>query len=934
MAPQLPGPEDQGAEPSALSGRPIARIDTTAAGTGLSRFGQGIQQTGQVLQRDAYIEARQKKAQADQDQAFQTQSQFLQFEQSQHDAYAKAAEDVQPGAQGFSDQFVGGYDQQAKQFFANVPQNLRPEMNNKLLELRGRLQDATTNFQTAETSRFAKEQIATGQETTLNRLNANPNDWVSADQDAEAHIKSSPLTPIEKDAALHDWRQRRAEALWQIDNSTDPTAARQRLQNLDPKQAGDTPSVLRHFEGFRSSAYWDVNHYRAGYGSDTTTLADGSVVPITKDTVVTRDDAERDLTRRSQEFANGASNQVGTVAWDRLDGTSRAALTSVAYNYGSLPNSVVKAVRSGDKEAIASAVENLSANPSRRREEAGLIRSGEVGPAPQYADIPFEQRQKLFDASQKDQIQQTNNQVQDYTAFLRSGQGVQTGDVDGSKFARPELDQIYPPDQAAQVRGEIDKAASYGRDVAATEFATPDQLNKIVQDRSDLLKKPEEFRQHAQDMNGLLTVIKERNNQLAGPNADPATYVQRDPDVATAYKAMTQAPDNPVLVSKYADAALAKQAELGLAPEQQRILPADAEQAIVSQFKNQPEGGQNAAQLMQGLQQRWGKYWPQVFGEMSKDLPGSAAVIGSMGRPEQQRGAEQLAQASALGTEALEKAVSDSTRRDIKNAVNGDNGTTSVLEGFSATFNHTNDNRSMQTLGAVRESVYQLALSYAAQGEQGPAAAQHAYDDVIGKAYTMADTYRIPIQYDAGAVQAGAEHILQHVNGDNWAMPTSLAGLPADQTKAAYLDSVKAHGFWVTSKDESGLTLWDGNKPVLTTSGNFVHVGWQELLDYKPPSPEKSSSTTTVRIGRGGGAQVAPAPKFIPAEQTPSSTPDNPTQQSMKENERTAWRNLIKNVTGQNSSPEIKLPPRARDPNNTIRHRLGQALGFIPEDAP
>ena len=40
---------------------------------------------------------------------------------------------------------------------------------------------------------------------------------------------------------------------------------------------GSAEALIRHFEGFRSQAYWDVNAWRVGYGSDTTTDASGRV---------------------------------------------------------------------------------------------------------------------------------------------------------------------------------------------------------------------------------------------------------------------------------------------------------------------------------------------------------------------------------------------------------------------------------------------------------------------------------------------------------------------------------------------------------------------------------------------------------------------------------------------------------------------------------
>lgn len=145
-------------------------------------------------------------------------------------------------------------------------------------------------------------------------------------------------------------------------------------------------AILRHEEGFRSKAYWDVNAWRVGYGSDTVTLADGRSVPVTKDTVVSRDDAERDLNYRfSSREGAAVRGQLGD-AWDKLNATAQGVLLSVGYNYGSLPDTVVNAVKTGGMSAIADAVRGLSANAGRRAREADLL-SG-AGGHPSYAKLP------------------------------------------------------------------------------------------------------------------------------------------------------------------------------------------------------------------------------------------------------------------------------------------------------------------------------------------------------------------------------------------------------------------------------------------------------------------------------------------------------------------------------------------------------------------
>lgn len=143
---------------------------------------------------------------------------------------------------------------------------------------------------------------------------------------------------------------------------------------------GDAASLIRQFEGYRDTPYWDVNAFRVGYGSDTTTGADGKVRRVEKGMKISREDADRDLARRTQEFARRARSQAGD-AWGGLTPQAAAALTSIAYNYGSLPDRILPAVRSGDHDAIASAVEGLGGdnegiNAKRRAREAAIIRSG------------------------------------------------------------------------------------------------------------------------------------------------------------------------------------------------------------------------------------------------------------------------------------------------------------------------------------------------------------------------------------------------------------------------------------------------------------------------------------------------------------------------------------------------------------------------------
>ncbi len=148
--------------------------------------------------------------------------------------------------------------------------------------------------------------------------------------------------------------------------------------------------VIKGFEGYRDTPYWDVNAFRTGYGSDTVTMADGSIVPVRQGMKITREDAERDLARRvTTEFMPRAAAKVGPEVFASLSEPQQAALASITYNYGDLPDSVARAVASGDPQAAAQAIAALGShndgvNAGRRSEEAKLFLQdgGAGGPVP------------------------------------------------------------------------------------------------------------------------------------------------------------------------------------------------------------------------------------------------------------------------------------------------------------------------------------------------------------------------------------------------------------------------------------------------------------------------------------------------------------------------------------------------------------------------
>lgn len=130
---------------------------------------------------------------------------------------------------------------------------------------------------------------------------------------------------------------------------------------------------IGYWEGFAGVAYWDVNHYRLGFGSDT---EGPSQVNVTKGMTTTRDRALQNLTVRIPQYEAVAIKQLGPL-YEKLGLATKVAVIDICYNYGDLPDSVLAAFLSNSKR-VAAAIrahesDNKKINEDRRAGEAALV---------------------------------------------------------------------------------------------------------------------------------------------------------------------------------------------------------------------------------------------------------------------------------------------------------------------------------------------------------------------------------------------------------------------------------------------------------------------------------------------------------------------------------------------------------------------------------
>ena len=154
--------------------------------------------------------------------------------------------------------------------------------------------------------------------------------------------------------------------------------------------ATDTASLIAKLEIFRSQAYWDEDKqdqsksaWAIGYGSHT---VNGKAVQ--QGDTIDQAGAQKQLADDIVRFQTEAAKSIGE-AWSAISERAKMAITSVTYNYGHVPDSVIAAAKTGNDAAIAQAIGALgkgTVNEGRRHQEAAFVSGGQSPEAQAYGD--------------------------------------------------------------------------------------------------------------------------------------------------------------------------------------------------------------------------------------------------------------------------------------------------------------------------------------------------------------------------------------------------------------------------------------------------------------------------------------------------------------------------------------------------------------------
>lgn len=290
--------------------------------------------------------------------------------------------------------------------------------------------------------------------------------------------------------------------------------------------------LIRQMEKFISEPKLDGNTpgsvMRAGYGSDTVELADGTIQKITAGMRVSVADAERDLTRRTREFQETIVKQIGVQQFGQFNPQQQAVLTSIAYNYGDLPDRLVEAIKTGTTKEIADAIRGLGSdnssfgpgvNAKRRNTEANLFES----------NVGLEAQQK---AAQKltEETEKQKTATQERIAAGREELGQQEL-INAGKARQAEIEKAVAeakkenPRITAEEIAEIERQTGKIYDLKAAKEAAnePNAAAEAAEQKvNDLLTRQQELRAQLDiyTKNGDTANIAATKTELEGVNTE------------------------------------------------------------------------------------------------------------------------------------------------------------------------------------------------------------------------------------------------------------------------------------------------------------------------------------------------------------------------------------------------------------------------------
>ena len=383
--------------------------------------------------------------------------------------------------------------------------------------------------------------------------------------------------------------------------------------------------------------------------------------------------------------------------------------------------------------------------------------------------------------------------------------------INGLDFEAPtqnDYRRAYGKTKGDKLYRELTASQSLGNDIQYAATATPEEINTLINSRNPQKKATKagfanDLKRFGMLQNAIGKLVKEREQ-------NPAAFLQKyNPDIQAAF-GEAQVGDN---VDDYVQMVIAEKERLGIRSD--KILPDNYADGIAAQV-NRAEGEQ-AADMIESLAEQWGKHWPSVFNQLSKDLAPAALVIGSgVDRPT----GELLARTMNVKTADLTAGLDKTDIRDINESLAEEMAefqVTVALQGNSSTYSK------------VFDQAKRLAYAYLGQGSDVDDAVNRVFSALVDDKYDIVDTYRVPREFDADDVAAGIEPLLNQFDLSSFAA-MSPKGTETDFIVERMRSALLRDGQWITNEDETGLVLTYNGTVLANDNNQRIEFTFEELI--------------------------------------------------------------------------------------------------------
>lgn len=314
---------------------------------------------------------------------------------------------------------------------------------------------------------------------------------------------------------------------------------------------------------------------------------------------------------------------------------------------------------------------------------------------------------------------------------------------------------------------------------------------------------------------------------------------KNDPAAAAEASPTFSLPDDATMEDKAA-ARVAYQVKNGIPADMAKPLTKAEEDKVATGYATSSSHVLFVQQMKQELGEQFEPAMRQLVA--SKKVPASMNLVADMnpdaGELLAKAGEKDFAKLteSALGMQPADKTAMKDRLRDELEEVMG----TVMAQGTPT------------SAAQIQESAYLLALQYRTQGMDEKAAAEKAASEVFSSRYTVKGSFRVPMRFDADAVEDGTESVIEELasSADVGMLLPENSGLSSDAIKRRVSSMLKSNGRWIVNKDESGLILTVGGKTVRTKDGKVVSRSFDELEGMGREKQE--SGWSPMRLFSGG----------------------------------------------------------------------------------